>query len=132
MKTFKHYGPVWILLLITVLSLSGDQKPPRPPMRLTLRAQITYQDQTFTYEDPHKLPSVLTWLRLLRPKSPVKTIPETDPPITITLYHSDHTQTTYRLYALGYLTTDGITFRPVNPTYARQIFNLLHLLPPDS
>ena len=132
MRTFKRYGPVWILLLITVLSLSGAGKPPKPRLRYTLRAQITYQGKTYTYESPEKRSSVLTWLRLLRPKAPVSAIEETEPHITITLHQSDMTQTTYHLLALRYLTTDGLSYRPVNPLYARQIFNLLHLLPPDT
>lgn len=131
MKTLKRYALLWILLLILILRIPGAQAVARAPMRLTLRAGITYQDQTFIYEDPQKLTSVLTWLRLLRPKRPVKDLPKTGPHIILTLYHSDQTETTYHLYALGFLSTDGITFRPVNPFYAQQIFTLLHLLPPD-
>lgn len=125
----KHF--LWLLPLVLVLVLSSACHRPRSSRHVAW-AEVTclQTDTTYTYHRSADLTSLLTWLRLLRPGTPVKAIsaPQETIVYRICLHFSDNTQRTYHLQNFRYLSADGQTWRTVRSAYAYQLLSILYYL----
>ena len=134
-KGFKYS----LLTLLLFVSWIPARPKGRPPLhyRYVTGAELVFchgsDVETRHYRKPEKLSSLLTYLRLTRPRpgAKIESLPESDHRYRITLRFSDNTQCVCRLYGYNLLSRNGGRWEVVLPVHAQLIYPLFYYLPSD-
>lgn len=138
MKKLQKFS---LFLFILSMLLSGSasarlqRKASSPYMVTQVRVVCRHKKNTMTrcYTQPHKMESVLNYLRLLKNRGDADTDPERllGDRFEITLYYSDGRHRIYRQRANRYLSKDSHPWEKIDPDQAQLLYPMLQSMPSD-